>query len=73
VERICTYSENTQDEVNLRTKFCCVYTENMQNESVSILRISRMNLFVYREHIEWIYTYAENMGNARKVKYLVKV
>jgi hypothetical protein len=46
-ERICTYSENTRNEVNIQTKFCCSYTENMRNESVHILRIREMNLFVH--------------------------
>jgi hypothetical protein len=58
------YTENMQNEVNLRTKFHCAYTENTRNESVSILRISGMNLFVYCEDTEWIYTYTENKQNA---------
>jgi hypothetical protein len=51
-ERIRTYSENTQNEVNIRTKFCCSYTENTRNESVRILRIHGMNLYVYWEYAE---------------------
>ncbi len=63
VERICTYSENTQNEVNIQTKFCCSYTENTRNESVRILRIRGMNLFVYWEYVERICTHSENMQN----------
>jgi hypothetical protein len=41
------YVENMQSQVNLQIKFCCSYTENTRNESVCILRIHGMNLFVY--------------------------
>jgi hypothetical protein len=33
------YTENTRNEENIRTKFHCLYAENMRNESVCILRI----------------------------------
>jgi hypothetical protein len=69
-EWICTYSENTRNEVNIRTKSSCSYTENTRNESVRILRIRGMNLFIHWEYAEWICTYAENTRNARKVEYL---
>jgi hypothetical protein len=46
-ERICTYTENTQNEINLRTKFRCSYSDNTRNESVRILRICGMNMFIY--------------------------
>ncbi len=62
-ERICTYLENTRNEVNIRTKFCCSYTENTRNESVCILRIRGMNLFIYWEYAEWICSYDENTRN----------
>ncbi len=58
-ERICTYSENTRNEVNIQTKFWCSFTENTRNESVRILRIWGMNLFVYWEYAEWICIYWE--------------
>ncbi len=71
-ERICTYSENTRNELNIRSKFCCSYTENTRKESVRILRIRGMNLFVYWEYAEWICAYTENTRNARKFEYLGK-
>jgi hypothetical protein len=63
VEWICTYSENTRNDVNIRTKSSCSYTENTRNESVRILRIRGMKLFVYWEYAEWICTYTENTRN----------
>ncbi len=42
-EWIYMYSENTRNELNIRTKFCCSYTENTRNESVRILRIRGMH------------------------------
>ncbi len=51
-EWICTYSENTRNEVNIRTKSSCSCTENTRNESVCILRICGMNLCIYWEYAE---------------------
>jgi hypothetical protein len=51
MEKICTYSENTQNEVILRMKFRCSYTENMRNESVCILIIHPI-VYVYQKYAE---------------------
>ncbi len=51
-EWICLYTENTRNEVNIRTKSSCSYNENTRNESVRILRIRGMNLYVYWEYAE---------------------
>jgi hypothetical protein len=62
-EKICMYMENMVNEVNLPMKFhhsytentwklICLYAENMRNESVHILRICGMNLYVYQEYAE---------------------
>ncbi len=62
-ERICTYTENMRNQVNLRTEFrclytentwnwICLYTENTRNESVRILRIHGMDMYTYWEYTE---------------------
>ncbi len=58
------YTENMQNEVNRQNKFHCSYTENTQNKFVRILRIHRMNLFVYGKYSEQIIANTENTENA---------
>jgi hypothetical protein len=46
------YTANMQNEVNIHTKFRCLYTENTWNESVCILRIRGIDQYVYLEYTE---------------------
>jgi hypothetical protein len=55
--------------IQFRTfKIIWAHSPNTQNESVSILRIRRMNLFVYWEYAERICTYSENMRNEVNIR-----
>ncbi len=56
-KEICMYTVTMRNEVNLWMKFHWSFTENTRNESVLILKICGMNLFVYWEYAERICTY----------------
>ncbi len=56
-ERICMYMENTWNEINIWTKFCCSYSKNTRNESVRKLRIRRTDLYLYWEYAEYKFEY----------------
>jgi hypothetical protein len=54
------YTENIWNKLDLQGELSCAYSLNMRNESLRIVRIRRMSLFVYLEYAERIYTYTEN-------------
>ncbi len=65
-----TYTENMQNEVNLRINYFCAYSPNMQNDTVCLLRIQWLNLSTCWEYAERICTFTENTWNVQKLRCL---